>query len=321
MVGEIMVLSGNANKPLAQSICNHMGIELGRCEILKFSNDNIKVRILDSVRGKDVYIVQPSCVPVNEGLMELLILIDAVKHASAKHITAVCPYFPYSRSDKKDQPRISITARLVADLLETAGANRVMTMNLHSPQIQGFFRIPCDHLLAGKLLCEYYTKNSNLDNHVVVAPDSGSAKLSGYYAKILGVPLAIFDKRRSDDSEHPILENMIGNVKGKHAIIFDDEVASGGSLIEVSNALINNGVLSVQACCVHGVLSGHAVERLEKSNISKLTVTDTVFIGQEKRKSKIEVVSIAELFAKAILNTNAGRSISPLYNILQAGLE
>jgi ribose-phosphate pyrophosphokinase len=228
MSGKLKIFSGNANIPLAKEICNFAGVELGRCEITKFSNENIKVRIMDSVRGQDVFIIQPSCSPVNEGIIELLIMIDAAKHASAGRITAVVPYFPYARSDKKDEPRISITARLMADLLQTAGADRVMTMNLHSPQIQGFFRIPVDHLLAGRLLCDYF-KNCGTENCVVVAPDAGSAKRAGAYAIKLGLPLAILDKRRSDDSESPVIHHVIGEVKGKRALIFDDEIASGGS--------------------------------------------------------------------------------------------
>ena len=313
MGNQLKIFSGNANLPLAKAICRHAGIALGKCEIVKFSNENIKVKIAESVRGQDVFIIQPSCVPVNEGLMELLIMIDAAKHASAGRITAVVPYYPYVRSDKKDEPRISITARLVADLLETAGAGRIMTMNLHSPQIQGFFRIPVDHLLAGRLLCDYFEKQGT-ENSVVVAPDAGSAKRAGLYAIRLGLPLAILDKRRADDSEKPAIENVIGNVKGKRALIFDDEIASGGSIIEVVNALERLGVREIQACCVHGVLSGRAVERLRNSSLSKLVTTDTVFIPEEKRFPKLEVISVAELFAKAILHTHEGESISNLYD-------
>lgn len=312
MIGDLKIFSGNANLSLANAICKHAGVELGKCEINKFSNDNIKVSFEESVRGKDVFIIQPSCVPVNEGLMELLIMIDAAKHASAARVTAVTPYYPYVRSDKKDEPRISITARLVADLMETAGADRVMAMNLHSPQIQGFFRIPCDHLLAGKILCSHCEKEG-IDNTVVVAPDAGSAKHAGRYAIRLGLPLAILDKRRRDDSESPVIENVIGDVKGKKALIFDDEVASGGSLIEVANALENLGVKEITACCVHGILSGKAVERIQKSNIKKLIVTDTVHIPKKKQFEKLKVISVAELFANAIMYTNTGRSISGLY--------
>jgi len=313
MNNTLKIFSGNANIPLAKAICSHAGVELGGSEIIKFSNENIKVSIDDSVRGQDVFIVQPSCSPVNDGIMELLIMIDAVKHASAGRITAVVPYFPYVRSDKKDEPRISITARLIADLLQTAGADRVMTMNLHSPQIQGFFRIPVDHLLAGKLLCEYFT-NLGTDNCVVVAPDAGSAKRAGAYAVRLGLPLAILDKRRSDDTENPAIHNVIGDVQGKRAIIFDDEIASGGSILEVVKALERLGVEEISACCVHAVLSGKASERLRNSSLTRLVVTDTVFIPEEKKFDRMTVISVAELFARAIMYTNMGTSISGLYN-------
>lgn len=312
MNGKLKIFSGNANIPLAKSICDFAGVELGKCSIIKFSNENIKVRIAESVRGQDVFIIQPSCSPVNEGIVELLIMIDAIKHASAGRITAVLPYFPYARSDKKDEPRISITARLMADLLQTAGADRVMTMNLHSPQIQGFFRIPVDHLLAGKVLLDYFS-NYDKDNCVVVAPDAGSAKRAGAYAIKLGLPLAILDKRRSDDSEKPIIHNVIGEVKGKKALIFDDEIASGGSILEVVTALESLGVAEIQACAVHAVLSGKASERLKNSPLTKLVVSDTVYIPEEKRIPQMVVLSVAELLAKAIICTNKGESISGLY--------
>lgn len=236
MKKDLKIFTGSSNPELAKKICAHAGIKLGKCETVKFSNENLKVRILESVRGKDVYVVQSSCPPVNENIMELLIMIDAIKHAKADSITAVLPYYPYARSDKKDEPRISITARLVADLLETSGADRVMTMNLHSPQIAGFFRIPVDHLLAGKLICKYYKEKAGIENCVVVAPDAGSAKRAGIYAISLGLPLAILDKRRNDDSENAKIHHVIGDVKGKRALIFDDEIATGGSILEVVKA-------------------------------------------------------------------------------------
>lgn len=313
MIGDLKIFSGTANRPLAAAIAKHAGVELGKVDIMKFSNENIKVAYKDSVRGKDVFIIQPSCSPVNEGLMELLIMVNAAKHASAARVTAVTPYYPYVRSDKKDEPRISITAKLVADLLKTAGADRVMAMNLHSPQIQGFFNQQFDHLLAGKILCDAAEKMDTTDG-VVVAPDAGSAKHAGHYAKRLKLPLAILDKRRSDDKEAPSMENIIGDVEGKRAFIFDDEVASGGSLIEAAEMLKKNGATEIFALCVHGVLSGNSKERILNSPIKKLVVTDTVFIPEEKRHDRLEVVSIAELFANAILFTNSGSSISGLYD-------
>jgi ribose-phosphate pyrophosphokinase len=306
------IFAGNCNRTLAQKICTYAGVKLGKCEILKFSNDNIKVRILESVRGKDVYIVQSSSPPVNEYFMELLIMIDAIKHAKADHITAVLPYYPYVRSDKKDEPRISITARLIADLLETAGADRVMTMNLHSSQICGFFRVPVDHLLAGRFLCDYYRKQG-IDNCVVVAPDAGSAKRAGHYAINLGLPLAILDKRRDGDKEKPMIQHVIGDVKGKRALIFDDEIATGGSILETVKALESLGVTEIQACCVHGVLSGKAIERLKSSSLSKLVVTDTVDIPPGKKMKNMVVISVAQLFAKAILYSHNGTSMSGLF--------
>ncbi len=313
MANKLKIFTGNSNPELAKSICRHLNIKPGKCEIVKFSNENIKVRILESVRGKDVYIIQSSCPPVNEYLMEMLIMIDAIKHAKADSITAVLPYYPYARSDKKDEPRISITARLVADLLETAGADRVMTMNLHSPQIAGFFRIPVDHLLAGRLICKYYKEKAGIDNSVVVAPDAGSAKRAGIYAINLGLPLAILDKRRDDDSESAKIHHVIGDVKGKRALIFDDEIATGGSILETVKALESLGVRQIEACCVHAVLSGRAVERLGSSSLSRLVVTDTVPIPKEKRMPKMVILSVAEMFAKAIRYSNRGQSMSGLF--------
>jgi ribose-phosphate pyrophosphokinase len=313
MKNELKIFSGNSNPELAKKICRHLGIKLGKREIVKFSNENIKVRILESVRGKDVYVVQSSCPPVNENLVEMLIMIDAMRHAKAGSVTAVLPYYPYARSDKKDEPRISITARLIADLLEVSGASRVMTMNLHSPQIAGFFRIPVDHLLAGRLICKYYKEKAGIDNCVVVAPDAGSAKRAGIYAINLGLPLAILDKRREDDSECAKVHHVIGDVKGKRALIFDDEIATGGSILETVKALESLGVREIEACCVHAVLSGKAVERLGNSSLSRLVVTDTVTIPPEKRISKMVILSVSELFAKAIKYSNRGQSISGLF--------
>jgi len=312
MFGELKIFSGNSNLPLAQEICKQAGVKLGECEIKKFSNDNIKVKYAESIRNKDVYIIQSSCTPVSDSIVELLIMTDAARHASAARVTVVCPYFPYARTDKKDEPRVSITARLMADLIQTAGADRVITMNLHSPQIQGFFRIPCDHLLAGKILCDFFSKQ-DLENCVVIAPDAGSSKLAGNYAIKLNLPLAILDKRRHDDSEHPTIHNVIGDVKNKKAIIFDDEIATGGSIFEVVKSLQQFDVKEITACCVHAVLSGNCISKLENSAVKRLVVTDTIFIPTEKRIPKITVVSVADLFASAITCTNSNRSISDLY--------
>ena len=307
------IFSGTANPELAREICKHINIKLGKCEIKKFANDNIIIRIKENVREKDVFVIQPSCYPVNEGLVELLIMIDALKHASARRVTAVLPYFPYVRSDKKDQPRISITARLIADLLEAAGADRVLTMNLHSPQIQGFFRIPTDHLLAAPILISHF-KKKKLGKAVVVSPDAGSAKLAESYARKLSLPLAIMDKRRLGNTDKVSIINIVGNVKGKRAIVFDDEIATGVSLIETANALARHGAKDVYACAVHGVLCGNAVSDLTKSDIKEIVVANTVRIGKEKMFPKLTVLSVAKLFAKAIERIHMGQSVSDLFS-------
>jgi ribose-phosphate pyrophosphokinase len=307
------IFSGNSNIPLAKKVCDYLGVPLSPCEIKKFSNDNIMVRYPESIRGDDVYIIQTSSVPVNEGLMELLIMVDAAKHASAGRIIPVLPYYPYARSDKKDKPRISITARLVADLLEVSGADRVITMDLHSTQIQGFFRIPVDEIRAGSTIVKHY-KTQDLTNAVVVAPDAGSAKRAAYYAENLNLPFALLDKRRYNDLEQPEIQHVIGDVTGKKAIIFDDEIASGGSIVEVVKALNNLGVKEIEACCVHGVLSGNAVERIQQSSLSKLVITDTVAIPSDKVSDKITVLSVSGILAKAILHTYHNESISGLFD-------
>ncbi len=230
------VFSGLSNRPLAEEICSYMDIPLGKVEIIEFKNENLFVRIGENVRECDVFIIQTSTSPVNTRIMELLLMIDAMKHASAARVTAVLPYFPYVRSDKKDQPRISIAARLMVDLIEAAGADRVLTMNLHSFQIQGFFRIPTDHLLATPVLVDYF-KNTDISNSVVVAPDAGSAKRAEKYARLLNLPLAIVDKRRIGNKDTAVVKHIIGDVKGKRAIIFDDEISTGGSLINTAETL------------------------------------------------------------------------------------
>jgi len=307
------IFSGTANPELAREICKHLGIKLGKCKIKKFANDNLLVKIEENVREKDVFVIQPSCVPVNEGLVELLILIDALKHASARRVTAVLPYYPYVRSDKKDQPRISITARLVADLLEAAGTDRLLTMNLHSPQIQGFFRIPTDHLLAAPILIRHFQKKK-ISNAVVVSPDAGSAKLAESYARKLRLPLAIMDKRRLGNTDKVTIINIVGEVKGKKAIVFDDEIATGGSLIETAKALVKHGATEVCACAVHGVLCGNAVKKLSESIIKEVVVTNTVRIDKEKMFPKLSILSVAKLFASAIERIHRGKSVSDLFS-------
>ncbi len=261
MADELKVFSGSAHRGLAEEICGLLETDLGQLAIHKFANDNIKVKIEENVRNADVFVIQPSTIPVNEGFMELLIIIDAIKHASASRITAVVPYFPYARSDKKDEPRISITARLCADLLESAGADRILTMDLHSPQIQGFCRIPADQLIALPILCDYF--DNKLENdYVVVAADAGGVKHAAGYAKRLQLPLAIIDKRRFADDDKATILNIVGDVKGKKAIIFDDEISTGGTLVEAAAELLDFGATEVSAGIVHPVLVGNATDRI-----------------------------------------------------------
>lgn len=311
MNGSLKVFAGRSHPELAQEICRHLAIPLGRSHVMRFSNENLMVQVDENVRSDDVFVIQTSCPPVNEGIIELLIMIDALKHASAGRITAVLPYMPYVRSDKKDKPRISIAARLIADLLQTAGADRVVTMDLHAPQTQGFFRIPVDHLQATPIIADFL-QHQDLSNSVLIAGDAGEAKEVGRYANRLNLPMAIVDKRRYDDTENAKATNLIGDVRGKHAILIDDEVATGGTLVEAANFLLEKGALSVNAAFTHGVLSGQAVERLDQSPISKLTFTNTIPL-QGKTSSKFQVLSVAELFAQAIRRIHDGDSISALF--------
>ncbi len=311
MNGPLKIFSGSSHPLLAAQMCHILDVPVGRSEVIRFSNENLMVKINENVRGCDVFVVQTSAPPVNEGIIELLITIDALKHASAGRITAVMPYFPYVRSDKKDKPRISITARLMADLLETAGANRVVTMDLHAPQIAGFFRVPVDHLQATPIIADYL-RTQDLTNAVLVAGDAGEAKEVGRYANRLNLPMAIIDKRRYDDSERPKATHIIGEVEGKHAIIIDDEVSTGGTLVEAANFLMERGAQAVTAAFTHPVLAGTAVERLERSAIHELVFTDTIPLAG-KESSKFRVLSVAEIFAKAIRRIHDGDSISELF--------
>jgi ribose-phosphate pyrophosphokinase len=313
MQGTVKVIGGTAHPQLARDIAAALGIELCRTSVVRFSNENILVQIDENVREADVFVIQPSCPPVSDGIIELLMTIDALKHASAARITAVLPYFPYVRSDKKDRPRVSITARLMADLLQTAGANRVVTMNLHSPQVQGFFRIPTDQLQAAPILCDYLQASRDLSNYVLVAGDVGESKDVGHYADRLDLPIAIVDKRRMGDDDVARAVNLIGDVHGKVALIIDDEVASGGTLIEATRFVLERGAVAVEACVVHAVLSGKAIERIEASPLRELVVTDTVPLAPYKRVAKIHVASVAQLFADAIRAIHDGSSVSALF--------
>jgi ribose-phosphate pyrophosphokinase len=313
MISAIKVISGTAHPELAHDICKHLGTDICRSTVLRFSNENLLVQIEENVREADVFIIQPSCPPVSDGIIELLMTIDALKHASAGRITAVLPYFPYVRSDKKDRPRVSITARLMADLLATAGANRILTMNLHSPQVQGFFRIPADQLQAAPILCDYLRQSRDLSNYVLVAGDVGESKEVGLYANRLDLPIAIVDKRRQGDDEDARAINLIGDVEGKVALIIDDEVASGGTLMEATRFVLERGAVAVEACAVHAVLSGRAIERIEASPLRQLVLTDTIPLPERKRIDKIHIQSVARLFADAIQAIHDGSSVSCLF--------
>jgi ribose-phosphate pyrophosphokinase len=272
-----------------------------------------KVKIDENVREQDVFVVQTSCPPLSEHIIELFILIDALKHASARRVTAVLPYFPYARSDKKDEPRISVTARLMADLLKTAGADRVLTVDLHSPQIQGFFSMPADQLTAVPVLCEAL-RARGLTETVVVAADVGESKDAGRFAKLLNLPLAIIDKRREGDDERAQARALIGEVRGKHALIVDDEIATGGTIFAATDFLFQCGAKSVSAAVVHPVLSGRAYERLALSKLERLLVTNSIPLSAPNPTPKIEVLSVAPLIAEAIARIHDGRSVSELFD-------
>ena len=313
MADGLKVFAGSSHPGLAREICDELGIVLGRAHTTRFSNENLKVKIDENVREQDVFVVQTACPPLHENIVETLILLDALKHASAKRVTAVLPYFPYARSDKKDEPRISITARLMADLLATAGADRVLTVDLHSPQIQGFFSMPADQLSGVPVLCERL-KSSDLSNTVVVAADVGEAKDAGRFAKRLDLPLAFIDKRRAGDDEKARPAHVIGDIVGKDCLLVDDEIATGGTLFGATEFLLDRGARSVSAAVVHPVMSGRAAERLASSRISRLLVTNTIPIPGDKISPKLEVLSMAPLLATAITHIHDGSSVSELFS-------
>lgn len=314
MFSKLILITGNANRPLAEEVSRHAGIPLADIDLFKFSNDEAFVKINDNVRGADVFIIQPTCYPVNDSLIDLLIIIDALKRASAQRINCVIPYYAYARSDKKDQPRVPITAKLVADLITIAGAHRVITVDLHADQIQGFFNIPVDHLYAIPTFARYFKSIMPMDDIVVVSPDSGGANRARALAKRLNCTLAIGDKRRSGNEDKTELLNIIGDVKGKSAILFDDIIDTGGSLIKVSKALVEKGAKKIYAACTHGVLSGNAVVNLEASPIEKLFITNTIPLSEEKKNcQKLIQLSIAEMLAIAIKKVHIEESISILF--------
>lgn len=308
----LRVFSGRAHPELTKGICSYLGIPPGQASIFKFSNDNTFAQYLENIRGRDVFLVQPFAYPVNDTIMELLIMIDAAKRASAGRITAVIPYYAYGRTDKKDQPRVPITARLVADLLTTAGAHRVLTIDLHSEQIQGFFNIPVDELSARPLLTRYI-RDKGLENAVVVAVDIGISKAARNMAQRLGIPLAIIEKRRLGNLERTETLNIIGDVQGKVAVTLDDEIDTAGSLMAATEALLRAGVREIYACATHGVFSGPAVERINASPIKEVVVTDTLPLPPEKRSPKIRVLSVAPLLGEAIRRIHEGLSVGAMF--------
>lgn len=312
MKNHLLVFSGNSNKKLALDICKHLKVKLGDAAVDRFSDGEIHVKINENVRGHDVFAVQSTCCPSNDNLMELLIMIDALKRSSAQRITAVLPYFGYARQDRKDQPRVPITAKLVANLLTIAGASRILTIDLHAGQIQGFFDIPLDHLFAVKIFVDYRNNIKGKKNVVIVTPDVGGIKTARAYAKRLRCGLAIVDKRRVNDQKAEVM-HIMGDVKGKIAIIVDDMVATAGSLVEAVEAIKKEGALEVYAAITHPVLSGPAIERIKKSQLRELVVTDTIPIGREKMINKIKVLSVAPLLAEAIKRIHNEESLSVLF--------
>ncbi|MFC1675012.1 ribose-phosphate diphosphokinase [Candidatus Omnitrophota bacterium] len=309
----MLVFSGNANPQLARDICKYLKIRLSEATVDKFSEGEIRVKINENARGKDVFVVQPTCPPPNQNLMELLIMIDALKRASADRLTAVIPYFGYARQDRKDQPRVPITAKLVANLLTTAGADRILAMDLHAGQIQGFFDIPVDHLFAAGVVTEYF-ENLKVGNLAVVSPDVGGIKMARAYAKRLGAGLAIIDKRR-DSPEKTAAVHILGNVRDKDAVIVDDMVATGSSLFEAVQALKKAGAKTIYAAISHGVLSGPAIERLERcKDLKELIITDSIPLDEKKKHPRIKVLTVAALLGEAIKRIHNKESVSSLFD-------
>ncbi len=308
----LVLFAGNSNPELAKDVCRHIGIKLGDAEIKRFSDGEIQIEVRENVRGKDVFILQSTCTPVNDHLVELLLMMDAFKRSSAQRITAVIPYYGYARQDKKVAPRVPITAKLVADLIETAGANRVITMDLHAGQIQGFFNVPVDNLFAAPVLLQHI-KNNFKNDTVIVSPDAGGVERARAFAKRLNALLAIIDKRRDAPNKAEAM-NVVGDVDGKTAVILDDMVDTAGTLTQAALALKERGASKVHACASHAVLSGPAVERINESEIETLVVTNTIPITEHaKGCDKIRVLSVSKLFGEAIHRSHTGSSISSLF--------
>lgn len=313
MMNGIAIFTGTSNPALAQGICDHLKVMLTDVLVGRFSEGEIRVQIQENIRGKDVFIIQPTCPPSNDSLMELLIMIDAARRASAERITAVLPYYGYARQDRKDQPRVPITAKLVANLIVAAGAQRVLTMDLHANQIQGFFDIPVDHLYAINALCDYFAKKK-IEDLVVVSPDVGGIKMARAYAKNLGAGLAIVDKRRATPEKIEVM-HILGDVKGKNAILVDDIVATAGSLVEATEVLKKHGVKDVYAAISHGILSGPAIDRIKGCKaLKELVITNSIPIEEKKKgEARIHAVSVAPLLAEAIKRIHQEESISCLF--------
>jgi ribose-phosphate pyrophosphokinase len=309
---EMKVFTGNAHPALAKAVAEYLKTPLGKCEVFEFSNENTFVRILENVRQRDVFVIQPLCSPVNKNLVELLIMLDALKRASAGRITAVVPYYGYGRTDKKDQPRVPITARLIADLLTVAGAGRLLTVDLHAAQIQGFFNIPVDELTALYLLSGYF-KDRDFNDLVVVATDIGISKRARDMAAKLNAPLAIVEKRRVGNLDQTETINVIGEVEGRVALTVDDEIDTASSLVNVVSALEQRGVKEVYACCTHPIFSGEAIKRIASCPVKEVVVTDTVPVTGKKRLDKITVLPIAPLLGEAIRRIHTGLSIGAMF--------
>ncbi|HEY3081334.1 MAG TPA: ribose-phosphate pyrophosphokinase [Chloroflexota bacterium] len=307
----IKVFSGSAHPALAEEICRYLGVPLSPSVHRRYSNDNLYIQLAESVREHDVYIVQTFSPPVQDNVFELLMMVNAARDASATRVTAVVPYYSYARSDKKEEPRICITGRLVADLFMTAGVSRLLTMDLHAPQVHGFFSMPVDHLTAQPVLIDHFGVRELVDT-VVVTPDIGSAKRASRFARKLGVPLAAGNKRRVADDRVEI-DDIIGEVHGKHAIVFDDEIANAGTIVEVAKLLGKRGVTGITVACTHGIFSGQAIERLRGLGVDEIITTNTVPIPSEKRLTNLHVLSVAPVFGEAIRRINVGESVSAIF--------
>ena len=309
---EIKLFAGNSNRKLAEAIAKELNLSLSDVEVGHFSDGETSVHLCETVRGRDVFIIQSTCSPVNENLMELLIMVDAARRASAGRITVVVPYFGYARQDRKSRSRDPITAKLVADIITSAGADRILTMDLHAAQIQGFFDIPVDHLVGGPLLYKYFKKMVD-DDFMVVSPDMGSVTRARNVAAKLNCPMAIIDKRRPKANQVEVM-NIIGDVQGKRCLMVDDMIDTAGTICQGAEALHANGAKEIYACCTHAVLSGPAIERIKNSPITKLVVLDTIPLTEEKKLDKIEVLSVAKLFAMAIENIYFDKKMSDIYD-------